>query len=236
MDGRAAVGPAEGVRRPEDAQVGSWPRADESNKYTMSIPLGKAMDDILVAYAQNGEPVRPHQGYPLRLVVPGWEAIRSVKWLTRIDVVDQPYMAWHETRQQRGYGPERQGAVVPVRARSEVGHHATVRRSASARPRILRDHRSGVDRRRRRAQGRGIDRRRTDLQGRGTSAAGASVRAHAVPVSVDVERRRGGAAVALHDERGEVQPTLAEAAKNLGRRPPSTSTKPITSTAFSRGR
>ena len=70
---------------------------DESNKYTMSIPLGKAMDDTLVAYAQNGEPVRPQQGYPLRLVVPGWEAIRAVKWLTRINVVDRPYMAWHES-------------------------------------------------------------------------------------------------------------------------------------------
>ena len=68
----------------------------ESNKYTMSIPLVKAMDDILVAYAQNGEPVRPHNGYPLRLVVPGWEAIRSVKWLTRISVVDSPAMSWHE--------------------------------------------------------------------------------------------------------------------------------------------
>ena len=68
----------------------------ESNKYTMSIPLVKAMDDTLVAYAQNGEPVRPHNGYPLRLVVPGWEAIRSVKWLTRISVVDSPAMSWHE--------------------------------------------------------------------------------------------------------------------------------------------
>ena len=76
-----------GVR---SAQVGSSPRAESRTSYTMSIPLGKAMDDILVAYSQNGEPVRPHQGYPLRLVVPGWEAIRSVKWLTRIGVVDQP--------------------------------------------------------------------------------------------------------------------------------------------------
>ena len=68
----------------------------ESNRYTMSIPLAKAMDDTLVAYAQNGEPVRPHNGYPLRLIVPGWEAIRAVKWLTRIAVVDSPAMAWHE--------------------------------------------------------------------------------------------------------------------------------------------
>src|SRR6185295_19161350 len=68
----------------------------DANKYTMSIPLAKAMDDILVAYAQNGETDRPHNGYPDRLVVPGWEAIRSVKWLSRIAVVDQPAMAWRD--------------------------------------------------------------------------------------------------------------------------------------------
>src|SRR6266699_2757358 len=77
----------------------SWIVAEgsDANKYTMSIPVTKAMDDILVAYAQNGEPVRPQQGYPVRLVVPGWEAIRAVKWLSRIKVVDQPAMAWHES-------------------------------------------------------------------------------------------------------------------------------------------
>ena len=77
---------------------GNWIVAEgsDANKYTMSIPMVKAMDDILVAYAQNGEPVRPHNGYPLRLVVPGWEAIRSVKWLSRIAVVDQVAMSWHE--------------------------------------------------------------------------------------------------------------------------------------------
>ncbi|MBI2188916.1 MAG: molybdopterin-dependent oxidoreductase [Acidobacteria bacterium] len=68
----------------------------ESNKYTMSIPLAKGLDDVIVAWAQNGEPIRPHQGFPLRLIVPGFEAIRAVKWLNRIHVVDKPYAAWHE--------------------------------------------------------------------------------------------------------------------------------------------
>ena len=80
-------------------QNASWIVAEggESNKYTMSIPLAKATDDTIVAYAQNGEPLRPHQGYPVRLVVPGWEAIRAVKWLNRIHVTDQPVMSWHES-------------------------------------------------------------------------------------------------------------------------------------------
>jgi sulfane dehydrogenase subunit SoxC len=61
-------------------------------KHTKSIPLGKAMDDILVAYGQNGEPIRPEQGFPLRLVVPGWQGINNVKWLRRIYLVDEPHM------------------------------------------------------------------------------------------------------------------------------------------------
>ncbi|MGH9679354.1 MAG: molybdopterin-dependent oxidoreductase, partial [Candidatus Acidiferrales bacterium] len=69
--------------------------ADE-NKHVKSIPLEKGLDDALVAYAQNGEPVRPEQGYPLRLVVPGWQGINNVKWLRRIELVDEPYMGMME--------------------------------------------------------------------------------------------------------------------------------------------
>jgi len=43
----------------------------EAGKWSHTIPLGKAMDDVIVAYGQNGEPLRPEQGYPLRLLVPG---------------------------------------------------------------------------------------------------------------------------------------------------------------------
>jgi sulfane dehydrogenase subunit SoxC len=72
---------------------GKWLVAeDETLKHTISIPMEKAMDDVLLAYSQNGEAVRPQNGYPLRLLVPGWEGVRSVKWLRRIKVVDQPYM------------------------------------------------------------------------------------------------------------------------------------------------
>ena len=64
----------------------------DAGKHTKSIPMEKAMYDVLVAYGQNGEPVRPHQGFPLRLLVPGWEGVANVKWLRRIQVVDRSYM------------------------------------------------------------------------------------------------------------------------------------------------
>jgi sulfane dehydrogenase subunit SoxC len=69
----------------------------DAAKMQRSIPLEKAMEDILVAYGQNGEAIRPEQGYPLRLVVPGWEGNANVKWLRRLKVTDQPYMTRDET-------------------------------------------------------------------------------------------------------------------------------------------
>jgi sulfane dehydrogenase subunit SoxC len=64
---------------------------------TRSIPLAKALDDCLVAYRMNGEMLRPEQGYPVRLVVPGWEGNVWVKWLRRIKVGDEPWYAREET-------------------------------------------------------------------------------------------------------------------------------------------
>jgi sulfane dehydrogenase subunit SoxC len=64
---------------------------------TRSIPLAKALDDCLVAYRQNGEMLRPEQGYPARLVVPGWEGNVWVKWLRRLKLGDEPWFAREET-------------------------------------------------------------------------------------------------------------------------------------------
>jgi sulfane dehydrogenase subunit SoxC len=64
---------------------------------TRSIPLAKALQDCVLAYGQNGEALRPEQGYPLRLIVPGWEGNINVKWLRRIEVSDAPFMTREET-------------------------------------------------------------------------------------------------------------------------------------------
>lgn len=58
---------------------------------TRTIPLAMALDDVLVCYGQNGEMLRPEQGYPLRLLVPGVQGVSSIKWLRRIEVGDQPW-------------------------------------------------------------------------------------------------------------------------------------------------
>lgn len=64
---------------------------------TRSIPIHKAWDDAMIVYAQNGEAIRPEQGYPARLLLPGWEGNTNVKWLRRIEISDAPYFTREET-------------------------------------------------------------------------------------------------------------------------------------------
>lgn len=64
---------------------------------TRSIPIEKALDDALIVWAQNGEPLRPEQGFPLRLLLPGWEGNTNVKWLRRLELGTQPWMTRWET-------------------------------------------------------------------------------------------------------------------------------------------
>lgn len=76
-----------------------WLIAEGADAASMSrsIPVAKAMDDVLVCLYQNGERVRPSNGYPLRLLVPGFEGNMNVKWLRRIKLVALPTMSKDET-------------------------------------------------------------------------------------------------------------------------------------------
>jgi sulfane dehydrogenase subunit SoxC len=69
----------------------------DPGKFSHTLPLAKAVDDVFVAYGQNGEPLRVEQGYPIRLIVPGWEAPFSIKYLRHIKLVDRPYHTWNES-------------------------------------------------------------------------------------------------------------------------------------------
>lgn len=77
----------------------TWILAEGSDAAVMtrSVPMEKALDDALVAFGQNGEPIRPAQGFPARLILPGWEGNAQVKWLRRLEVGDGPWMGREET-------------------------------------------------------------------------------------------------------------------------------------------
>jgi sulfane dehydrogenase subunit SoxC len=68
----------------------------DAARHVRSIPITKAFEDTILAYAQNGEAIRPEQGYPLRLVVPGWEGNVNVKWLQRLQLATEPAMSRDE--------------------------------------------------------------------------------------------------------------------------------------------
>jgi sulfane dehydrogenase subunit SoxC len=63
-----------------------------------SVPIAKALDDAMIALYQNGERLMPGTGYPMRLLLPGWEGNMNVKWLRQIKLVDQPSMSHSEAR------------------------------------------------------------------------------------------------------------------------------------------
>ncbi|MGQ0737234.1 MAG: sulfite dehydrogenase [Acidobacteriota bacterium] len=85
-------------------EVGASPKATwflaesmDAAVLTRSIPTSKAYEDAMIAYGQNGEAIRPEQGYPARLFLPGFEGSTSVKWLRRIELAAEPFMTREET-------------------------------------------------------------------------------------------------------------------------------------------
>jgi sulfane dehydrogenase subunit SoxC len=95
----------------------SWVIAEGADACRMmrSVPLAKAMDDALIAYGQNGEALRPAQGYPLRLLLPGWEGNTNVKWLHSLKVTDQAYMARDETAKYSDLMPDGKARIFTYR-------------------------------------------------------------------------------------------------------------------------
>ena len=71
-----------------------------------SLPLAKILDDCMVVYGQNGEALRPEQGFPMRLLVPGWQGNVNIKWLRRLELGTQPWFTREETAQYTELMPD----------------------------------------------------------------------------------------------------------------------------------
>ena len=83
-----------------DAEVGT------DGHVRRPLPIAKALDDVLVAYEMNGAPLPPDHGFPVRLVVPGWVGIASIKWLGELEVADHPLVSPWNTTSYRMVGPD----------------------------------------------------------------------------------------------------------------------------------
>jgi DMSO/TMAO reductase YedYZ molybdopterin-dependent catalytic subunit len=106
--------PARGAARARSAPL----------RFERSLSLDEAQHaDVLLAYAMNGEPLSPNHGFPLRLVVPGWYAMASVKWLAEIEAIDAPFTGYFQTDryviEPKGDGASRE-PLAQVRVRSLI--------------------------------------------------------------------------------------------------------------------
>ena len=81
----------------DEGEIKEPPRPAGKIHFARSIPLRKALDDVILVLRMNGEPLLPVHGYPLRAVVPGWYAVASVKWLEKIIVTDRPFNGYYQT-------------------------------------------------------------------------------------------------------------------------------------------
>jgi DMSO/TMAO reductase YedYZ molybdopterin-dependent catalytic subunit len=79
--------------------TGTEPDHPERMHFARSLPISKALHpDTLLATEMNGEPLEPNHGFPVRLLVPGWYGVASVKWLTHIELVKEPFSGYFQTR------------------------------------------------------------------------------------------------------------------------------------------
>jgi DMSO/TMAO reductase YedYZ molybdopterin-dependent catalytic subunit len=109
----------------EGADTGTEADHPEPMAFARSLPMDKALDpDTLLATRMNGELLEPSHGFPLRLLVPGWYGVASVKWLRHIEVLDRPFLGYFQTTK---YTIQRQGpagtewvAVGPMAIKSEI--------------------------------------------------------------------------------------------------------------------
>lgn len=95
------------------------------------LPIDKALDDVLLAYEMNGQPLPPDHGFPVRLVVPSWVGISSIKWLGEIEVSETPLVSPWSTQFYRLIGPTypAEGTVVAcqvVKSAFELARGATL--------------------------------------------------------------------------------------------------------------
>jgi len=109
----------------EGADQGTEPDHPEPMPFARSLPVEKALDhDTLLVTRMNGERLELNHGFPLRLFVPGWYGVASVKWLTRIRVIDHQFQGYFQTKKytvQRDTGRGRQTIVVgPMAVKSEI--------------------------------------------------------------------------------------------------------------------
>ncbi len=158
-----------------------------------SVPLtGEVLSDAMVCYGQNGEALRPEQGYPVRLLLPGFEGNINIKWLRRLKVGSTPFMTRWETSKYTDLMPN--GTAYQF---SLVMEAKSVITSPSGQPadpsRLSRDSWFSLERKGTGREGRGDGGRGANLAYRGTAGTRAVQVPHEISCPLDLEWRGDGA-------------------------------------------
>src|SRR5256886_7056652 len=99
----------------DNGTIAEAPRPPGKINFARSLPVEKAMDDVLLAFAMNGEPLSAAHGFPLRAIVPGWYGMASIKWLQRIIVTERPFHGYYQTVDYAFWQRDDAGAaLVPI--------------------------------------------------------------------------------------------------------------------------
>ena len=158
---------------------------------TRSIPIEKCLDDAMLVYSQNGERLRPQQGYPLRLLLPGFEGNMNVKWLRRLKAVAEPAYSREETSKYTDLMPDGTAREFTfyMEAKSIITRPSGGQKLEH--DRLPRDHRHCLERAWQDQARRCLGRWRQELAGSATAGAGSDARADPLPAAVAMGRPAG---------------------------------------------
>ena len=110
-------------------EVNTEPKPAGPINYARSLPLAKALDpNVLLVHRMNNAELPPAHGFPVRLVVPGWYGMASVKWVTRIIVTEEPFSGYYQTTDYTYW--ERRGGLPVLRPLTEMQTKAAIARPA----------------------------------------------------------------------------------------------------------
>ena len=182
----------------------------DASHLSRSVPLTKALDDAMIALYQNGERLMPGNGYPMRLLLPGWEGNMNIKWLRRIQLTELPNMSYYESKI---YAPILPGGKAYQfyfiqEVKSFITHPSPgLAMKGSG---VLRNLRNRLFRQRSYFKSDGIRRWRPKLDTGGTAGAGSQQSIHAIPRTVAMGGRSTVLQSRAWDEAGFAQPTRAD--------------------------
>src|SRR5205823_1219242 len=110
----------------DNGTIAEPPRPAGKINFARSLPVEKALNDVLLAHSMNGQPLTAAHGFPLRAIVPGWYAMASIKWLQRIIVTDQPFNGYYQTLDYAFW--KRRGNIAELAPLSEMQLKAEIAR------------------------------------------------------------------------------------------------------------